>query len=316
MPNKILVTTLGSNTSIGIIKALKQNAAITIVGTDVNEPFRCNGFAFADVYYKLPYYNDVNYIATLIEIIKKEQVDCIIPIHDKEVEAIAANKTLLEQYCSIACNTAAIIELCNDKVVISNTLKDIVPVPTIITTQNEITYPLISKPISGVSSRGIEIFKENYPFEKYNSTTHFLQQCIVGVEYTVDCYSSYIDDTFVYAVRERIETKEGMSIKSQIIQDEALGNYCKAIHTKLNYKGASNIQFIKDACGNYYFIEINPRFAGAGILTYKNGLNMPLYTVLELAKKPTNLQQSHLKVGASMVRYLEETFFDAANTVI
>jgi len=70
------------------------------------------------------------------------------------------------------------------------------------------------------------------------------------------------------------------------------------------------MQFIESK-GIYYFIEINPRFAGAGILSYKANFNSPYYTILEACGHalPT-IEDSNFIFDLKMVRFWEETFYE------
>ena len=71
------------------------------------------------------------------------------------------------------------------------------------------------------------------------------------------------------------------------------------------------IQFIVED-GVPYFIEINPRFSGAGILSYYAGLNSPLFTILEAVQSPLfhELKNIPIKKGIFMTRYWNEKFYE------
>lgn len=312
---RALITSFGSNTSIGVAKSLQKDCFI--VGTDINPFYECNGYNFADIIEKLPFYNDETYTEKLQFLVKKHQINCIIPIHDKEIETIAKLK---DDGClsnvKVAVNSLEITNLCNDKTKINLLLSDIIPIPTVYTNlEEDINFPIIVKDNDGVSSRNIEIVNDIGELKNISLSNKIMQEFIEGEEFTIDCYSSYIEpDLFYYSVRKRLETKSGMSVKSIIIENGLMGTYCKLIHQKLGYKGASNIQFIVKN-NQPYFIEINPRFAGAGILTYKSGYNFPLMTINELCNKQVH-KDAQLQIGNKMVRYYEETFFDESNHCI
>jgi len=315
----VLITSFGSNTAIGVAKALKINSDIKIIGTDSNPVYQCAGYEFADSIIQAPLANEARYEIFLLDTIKKYKIDCVIPIHDKEVEIVAQ---ISEQHIDLtnwAVNKISIVKLCNNKKQINNLLHSVISVPEVFKNIDEAKYPFIIKPNQGVSSKDLFIVSDvkNKPALSFNEEW-IIQSFIEGKEYTVDCYSSYDEQAiFKYAVRERIETKNGMSTKGKIIDIPILGEYCKTIHSVLNYKGVSNIQFIEKN-GQFYFIEINPRFAGGGILTYKSGFNFPLFTVLELTKNIdlAEIQNAEISIGNQMVRYLSETFFDSNDNFI
>lgn len=310
----VLITSFGSNTSIGVAKSLKKH--FNIIGADTNDPSLCNGYIFANVLEKLPKYTEeIQYESVLNSFIDKHNIDLIIPVHDKEIELLAKLYEQGKIYAKVAVNTPDIVNLCNSKSKINYFLSDLVNVPFQYFSEDEIKFPVIVKDEDGVSSRGISIAYKKENLTNINFEGKLVQEFISdGIEYTVDCYTSYISEEFYYSVRKRTETKAGMSVKSEIIKHEILGELCREIHSKLNYKGVSNIQFIiKNE--EIYFIEINPRFAGGGILTYMSGYNFPFMTVMELCYdevcKPENLA-----IGNKMVRYYEETFFDSSDNCI
>ncbi|WP_374361705.1 ATP-grasp domain-containing protein [Cloacibacterium sp.] len=311
---KVLITSIGSNTSIGIAKCLKNHCYI--VGTDINNYFECNGYIFTDKFFKINPANSLKYEEELIEIIKKEKIDCVIPINDIEIEVIASFKHKYN-FVKWALNELEIIKLCNNKYDINNFLSNICNVPKQYLNTSDIQLPIIIKPKNGVSSNGIKVIYEIDDLQlKAIDKNTFMQNFIEGTEYTVDCYSSFINDDFFASVRIRKETKSGMSVKSEIIKDDYLAHICKNIHEKLKYKGASNIQFIKKD-NTYFFIEINPRFAGAGILTYQSGYNYPLFTIEELIYgQAVDCNEKKLSFGNKMVRYYCETIFDNENNII
>lgn len=312
----VLITSFGSNTSIGVAKSLR-NAGCFIIGTDSNPYYECNGYSFADQIEKLPYYNNPSYENELLRLIENYQVNCIIPIHDKEIEVISKMKDngRLENV-NVSVNHFSIIQLCNDKKKVNELLKDIIYVPKVYSKiSEELNFPVIIKDNDGVSSKDIKIVLNINNFEEQDLSNKIVQEFIEGEEFTVDCFSSFYDNNlFYYAVRKRVETKSGMSVKSVIVENPMIGEYCRKIHEVLDYKGVSNIQFI--VSNNIpYFIEINPRFAGGGILTYKSGYNFPLMTINELCNKQID-SAAKLQIGNKMVRYYEETFFNDSNDYI
>lgn len=306
---RVLITSMGSNTSIGIAKSLRLNKQFYIVGTDINEEKNCAGSYFVDKFYKIQLYNSAEYSMSLFEIINREKIDCVIPVLDGEIEVISKLMEMQSNLTNWAVNSLDTILLCNNKLEINHFTDELeIPVPKTFRSKKEFVFPLIKKPKKGVSSRGLSIYKEIDESLLFDEE-YLYQSFVEGTEYTVDCYSSYLNQEFKCSIRERLETKAGISTKGKIVRNELIEDYCYRIHSVLNYKGASNIQFIIE--NNVpYFIEINPRFAGGGVLSYMNGFNLPEITVLELVEKNAQaLAESKVAIGRSMVRYWEEFFY-------
>ena len=317
---RILITSVGSNTSISIIKAIRKNEKkIIIIGTDINEKKLCAGAHLTDNFIKSPSVHlKEDYLQFMLNTIKDNNVDCVIPIHDLEIEAISEIKKIYLDITFWAVNSPEIIKLCNNKLKSAKHAEKLnIKIPKIFNSSNikDVKLPLIVKPINGVSSRGIIIIKTKKELESI--TTHFknsdfiIQEFIKGDEYTVDCYSSYEKKSFYGGVvRIRIETKAGISTKGKIVKNELLLKHCERFLNELNYVGSSNIQFIvKDNIP--YFIEINPRFSGGGILSYNGNFNSPLYTLIEAAKDTLpKFNYDDINFGLTMCRYWEEVFYE------
>jgi carbamoylphosphate synthase large subunit len=309
----VLVTSLGSNTAIGVIKALRYYKDISVTGTDTFPAHLSAGSSFADRFYQVPLAVADDYETQLISIIKEQNIQCVIPIHDVEVKKIAALAEKYPSLCFWAVNKPAIIAMCNDKKKINSFLADQkINVPQMFNSVAEILYPAIYKPNEGVSSKGIQLIASAAESSRqFDLENGFLQKMIKGEEFTVDCYTAYGDDYFKCSVRKRIETKEGISTKGLTVDYPLLEKLSAEIHQALGYKGASNIQFIVEN-EVPYFIEINPRFSGAGILSYHAGLNSPLFTALESVQSPlfNELRERPVKKGIFMTRYWNENFYE------
>ncbi|MFL9482446.1 ATP-grasp domain-containing protein [Chitinophagaceae bacterium LWZ2-11] len=317
----ILITSIGSNTAISVVKAIRGlPQPIKIIGTDTNTISECAGAHFVDLFYQISYASDKElFEKEIITIIKKESIDCVIPIHDKEIEIISIMSEKWPSLTFWAVNNENVIKICNNKRVANNLfLNNGINVPNVYDLMEEIdSFPVIIKPIAGVSSKGIKIIKNKEELTPIDKTQDLLiQQYITGTEYTVDCFSNYDGVFYGGLARERLETKEGMSTKGVTRKIDSLIEYSKKIHEILNYKGASNIQFIISE-NKVYFIEINPRFSGAGILSYKANFNSPYFTILQALKKelPT-FSDLHIKYDLKMVRYWEEHFYEKENIIV
>lgn|GEM_PF-1031324 len=318
---KILITSLGSNTAISVIKGFKKlNNDIFLVGTDTNEKKLCAGYRFVDKFYQVSSsMNELDYINDMKKIIEQEKIDAIIPIHDLEVQTLAKYKKEL-QPVEIVANDYEIVELCNNKIETNKVvLQTSVNVPKTYDSYDDIAdeeYPLIIKPKDGVGSKNIEIFKSKQELEFFLKDEKFenyiLQQFIEGVEYTVDCYSSLLRGDFIGGVpRERIVVRDGICTKGRTFFDEELIESCEKILAQLNFKGPSNIQFMRSYHDNQlYFIEINPRFASTAVISIEANFNLSQYIFKELmGQKVERVPYQDINYNLYMSRYWEESFY-------
>lgn len=312
---KVLITSVGSNTSISVVKALRKlNNEVFIVGTDSNPRHLCAGSEWVDKFFTLPTVRKKpDYLEALERIVKKEPINCLIPIHDLEIEVVSEVLDKLNQHCFVATNISSIILLCNDKGATNRIAVEAgLQVPGSFSENNTFAFPLIAKPLKGVSSRGLILITNesdlNSFTKQHQQEEYIVQEFIKGEEYTIDTYSDYKGNFYGGMVRRRIETKAGISTKGVTIDDHLLIPLCKKFLELIEYKGAANLQFIvRD--GIAYFIEINPRFSAGGILSYEAGFNSPGFTILEASQeKLPPFESLNLKYNLYMTRYWQEKF--------
>jgi carbamoyl-phosphate synthase large subunit len=325
----ILVTSVGSNPSIGIIKALRlaeNSFNIHITGIDINPPHLCAGALLVDEFIQVPLvYEREKYRKAILKIVHEKKIDCVFPIHDHELVVIAELKKEFPSLCFWAVNEASVIEICNNKLRANALAAKLgITTPENFTDHKNISakkFPVIVKPLDGVSSRGICITHNKEQLENFmnnkDEKKYLIQSYISNdAEFTVDAYSTNDGKFYGAIARQRIETKEGIATKGVTVKNDLLIDMTKRFLEAMNYKGIANLQFIRSK-GEYYFIEINPRFSGAGIFSIHAGFNSPMFTVMEsLNKKLPEFLSLELKYNFYMTRYWQENFSYAAGDIV
>lgn len=85
-----------------------------VVGVDIGELVPAK--YFADVFYKVPKWNDKGYIDTLLNICKKENIDMLIPLYEKEFILLCENREKFSEIgTTIILSDKEVIEIFNDK---------------------------------------------------------------------------------------------------------------------------------------------------------------------------------------------------------
>jgi carbamoyl-phosphate synthase large subunit len=317
---RVLVTSVGSNTSICVIKGLRRQAIydVYIIGTDINNREDIAGSFLCDSFYKVPLASDTkNYIDALKRIVTVEAIDLLVPINNTEVEVIGKNRETLDKSTFILISPQETIEICNDKLKTYAFFQK-TKIPTVSTyapkkdtssevTRAGLTYPLIAKPRRGLGSRGVyEITDEkDYDALVRKIDDPIIQEKVGGIEYTIDVFCE--DGVLISAIpRKRIEARAGISYKGETENEQTLINYAALISKELKIVGPANLQCFKSNEG-VKFIEINPRFSGGLILSIAAGVNSPLFA-LKMAIGEKLLPVTDFKVKR-MCRYLEEVFY-------
>jgi carbamoyl-phosphate synthase large subunit len=125
-------------------------------------------------------------------------------------------------------------------------------------------------------------------------------------------------------VRERIETKGGVSYKGITVHDDELVHEVIRMVRLIGIVGPANIQAFRPSTMaspynrrySLFFSEINPRFSGALALTLAAGLNSPLLLLKIALGLPVASVVNHTRIGMTMLRYWNEVFLDPSGSPI
>lgn len=260
---RILITSVGTATSVNLIKEFKKKGDY-VVGVDINPLGYTAGSCLSDKFHQIVLAVDDDYLPMLSEIIVNEKIDVLIPINDIEIYIISQNIDKISCKCIIPDKET--IEMARDKYICSLKMKEIgIQVPEMLSSSRD--DKLILRDRLGVGSKGIEIIPKGKIIPEYSVKEKFLQRFVEGEEYTVDILADQNGKPIYIIPRKRLEVKSGVATKVAIENDSILVNYVELILNNVRLPGFSNIQFIKDVKGNYWFIEINSRFSGCGAAT-------------------------------------------------
>jgi carbamoyl-phosphate synthase large subunit len=280
---KILITSIGRR--IQLIKHLKSD--LELVGVDCNDDIA--GKFFVDKFYKIPKFDNKNYINRLIEISKKENINMIIPLYEREFYLLCEERDRFTEIgVHILLSSKEIIEICNYKENTQSFFEDNninSPKTYILEDLNkDLEFPLIIKPSEGMGSQNVfkvKNRKELIFFSEYVENP-IIQKFIDGEEYTVDVLCDFKGRPVYIIPRKRIEVRSGEVSKSKVVLDSEIIEQTKRVIEKLNtYKdknglgvqGPITIQCFKEKNGEITFLEINPRFGGGVPLSFEAGAN-------------------------------------------
>lgn len=286
----ILITSAGRRVSLVkfFMKELKRvNPEYKVFTVDMNpeESAACN---ISDGYNKIPRISSKNYIDSLLDFCKNNEIGLIIPTIDTELLILSQNISLFKNNnVDILISDQEFINKCRDKRLIHKFFTEYnIKVAKDIARDN-ITFPFFAKPFDGSCSQDtyfVQNEKDLTSSVLNNNKLMFLEYIDSNVydEYTVDMYYDKNSRLKSAIPRKRIEVRSGEVSKSKTIKNEIY----KMVFDKLSYvkglRGCITLQvffseFYKDIIG----IEINPRFGGGYPLSYLAGANFPEYIVKE-----------------------------------
>ena len=303
----ILITSCSKK--VLLIKSFKtylNNKGGLLFATDIN--INSPALYFADDHFLCPKSSEHLFIEFLINNCIKYKIGLVIPTSCRELKKFSENKNKFEKIgCKVMICSPETINICQNKINFINFCKNNdIPVPCTYTNINEvINYPIFSKPISGSASQGLKKINNNDDLQYIDFEKNVVQEFVNWKEYTID-YIGDFDGNYINCIpRERIHVVNGESCVSQIFNNEIIKNYCKKLGNKLKLVGHNTIQCFFN---NEYvkFIEINPRFGGAGNLGVNAGLNSPKILIDLLYNN--NIYVSETKDELIMLRYSTDVF--------
>lgn len=293
---------------------------VTIITVDASD--QVAGRYFSDHFYRVPRANDPEFVPALLSLCQMHQVRLLVPIVDYEFAPLSLARPLFaEQGCLVGISPPEVIATANDKLATYRFWRrhgfgaaQTWSADEARRQADVLTYPVFLKPaVDGRSS--IDCYKVGnaadlrmYLDQVPNA---LVQEFVDAPEYTADILADLGSEVKGVVVRERIETKGGVSYKGITVQDDEMVAEVIRMVRMLGIVGATNIQaFRRD--GQLLFNEINPRFSGALALTLAAGLNSPLMLLKIALGLPVSDMIGRTRIGMTMLRYWDEVFVDPA----
>jgi carbamoylphosphate synthase large subunit len=315
---RLLVTCVGGFTVPTLLDCLDKSSIFSYYLVGVDSKSSGNSRELLDSYYQVPNGSDNRYIEKILDIVKNEKIEFILPGSDEEAICISKNKKIFNDIgVKPIVSNIEVIELITNKYNTYMTLaKKGVRVPKykIVNSIDELRsaiyeygYPdttVISKPVNGRGGRGLYVFEGNDSppawlgsgqrekiIKKQNLTEEILGQAIQG-----DCLvmpalttPSYDADVVAVAgvvklavVRERVNPAGIPFQGNKIHSDTLITQYCQDIATALDLDSIHDIDLMTDQNGEPCIIEVNPRPSGSMAATLTAGIPVVDIAILTL----------------------------------
>lgn len=309
----ILVTSAGVATAVNVISAIRSSTKYRCCITSADMSKDSAGLYLSDNHYITPSVESLNFIDNLKEIIEKDNIDFIFPLHSSEIEFFAENKKQLNDLdVGVTIPDKSVVNRCNNKDQFELFLKEngfIYPK----TYKNKAAidnYPVFIKQKVGSSSKNAYKVNSEETLEFYidgKEDKYIIQEYIDWHEITIDCYVNKNYKLVGFVPRFRLKVKDGKSVIAKTMYNHQVFEQTKTLLEKLNFRGACNIQmFYKD--GEIKIIEINPRLAAGGLpLATRAGVNIPELMMDDYFGKVEDKLIEYNK-NLTMYRYLTEVF--------
>lgn len=342
-PLKILVSASGAPGCSTLIKMLKSisERKIEIVAVDMDG--EAVGRFLADKFYQVPPADHEEYLGTMLEIVKNEEVEVFYVVSSAEILKIAENKKKFEKLCCqvTASNPDSIKKAINKYSLYKTLQKNTdVPVPRFFYPKSlnefvyfaeKLGYPenrVCFKPHDSKGSRGFRILDANInrrdlllnykPESTFMSLEEFIEifkegdfpeliimEYVDGIHYDAMCLADE-GTPLLITIKTREASRWGVVVKGELVNNLELLEICKKIIQEFKLSYNVGLQFIKDK-----IIEINPR---PSTFIYQNDLIEPYLAIRlalrEISHEEIMLYQNKIHYGRRMVRYMDQIFWE------
>ncbi len=300
----IVVTHTSSPTCVGTLHSLREAFDCRIIGIDASHSY--DKHLLDGVYTEDR--SAEGYIQRVIDICKKESSSIVIPHSISERILFMENESLfVGQGISILSSSAESIKTSESKLAFLSLCKELnIPVGEyhVASTYKELKefvyqlgYPakkVVVKPVEGSGSRGFRILNKRVNFRRMFSSHRpdhpettlsnlhsiigdkfaplIVSEFLPGEEYTVD--GLCIPDHELYVVRERVETKNGLTTVGKVVEHKEIEEYSKKLTRALGLTTVFGFQFKADENGQVKALECNPRIQGTMVMSTMAGANI------------------------------------------
>ena len=273
----------------------------------------------------VPRIAEPGYLRFMVDMVKRERIDLIVPTIDTELVKLAEAKAQFQALgCTVLVSEPNVIRICQDKLLTYRSLASGgIPTPQTWTLREALK--LKNKPIPGFikpryGSAGMGTARVNRLDElriKGRKVHHPIVQTLArGIEHTLDVYCSLTDGAVRCVVpRRRLEVKGGEVSKAQVVKDRKLMALGKRVVEHLgDCVGVVTVQMMRPERGPTKVIEINPRFGGGAPLSIAAGADFPKWILTELLGRKPTIRLDGFKANLQMLRYDQSVFRDSRNS--
>ena len=246
------------------------------------------------------------YVQDIIDTCNKYGVDVVISLNDLELPILARHKNDIKEKtgAKVIVPSEEVIDICFDKIKTVEFAKNLnIQTPlTFLSAESfksanaagDIEFPVVVKPRWGSASIGLEFPEEMREFElsfeminiKLDRTilsevssadrdsAIMIQQKIAGREYALDIVNDLEGNHVGVIVKEKLSMRSGETDKAVTVNNSEISAIGKLIGENLGHVGNLDCDIMEEN-GQYFLIEMNPRFGGGYPFSHEAGANVP-----------------------------------------
>lgn len=272
-----------------------------IVATDMQ--LSAPALTAADIKMKVPAVYDPEYIDKTIEICKGYDIKALFSLNDLELPILSANRDKFQEIgVKLIVSSQEVIDICFDKYRTAGYVESLgLKTPkTFINyedaldaiTKGSLKFPLVLKPRWGSGSIGIEFVNDIEELQEVygmllkkikksilatasqGEEYILIQEKIEGQEYGLDVMNDLNGCNHGVSVKKKLAMRAGETDKAETVDNPEIRNIGQILGQNLHHIGNLDVDvFERD--GQYYVLELNPRFGGGFPFSYEAGVNFP-----------------------------------------
>jgi glutathione synthase/RimK-type ligase-like ATP-grasp enzyme len=259
-------------------------------------------------------YSSPDYAQWLMRTVSSGDYDLLIPISDRVVDVVSHYRDKLSEHIALALPEPKHVELARDK---ARTAKyamshgELVPpsyFPENMAAVRELipalSYPVVVKLPRGTAGHGVFVVHDAAAvvdcFERHGRPDNwpFIQDFVPGdiADVAAVCdHGEMVTYFSFYAELKHLVGGTPPYVRS--LADPALVDMAGRLVRQLGWHGAIDFDFVRAASGDYYLLEINPRFSGTTNFAYKLGIDLPRSYLDVVLGRPSRAHQRSYQDG-------------------
>jgi len=274
----------------------------------------------SDCAHQIPATRSPAYVPALLKIVKKYQIDLLIPLLDLELLKLARARHAFERLgCGVLISSSSVVQTCQDKLRMFEFFErhDIDTPQTWLSNQihklGNHRFPYFLKPRQGSASQGNFVIrtKADLKMLAQQFPDAIIQEFVAGIEHTLDVYTGYDGRPRCVVPRRRIEVRGGEVTKARTVKhDGIIKTGVRVAEALAECVGLITIQLIVTPRGRIRVIEVNPRFGGGVPLAIRAGADFPKWLLAEWLGRRPRIQLDQFQNNLTMLRFHQSFFID------
>lgn len=319
----VLIFPAGTEIGLEINKSLAYCKDITLFGASSVKSNHAS-YVFSN-YFMLPNVDSINFVEELNNTIEKYSIDYIFPAHDDVIFEMSQNRDIIK--AKIVCPSRETCHISRFKSLTYDKLDGIVEIPKRYYSIDEVDeYPVFVKPNRGQGSIGARIIQTREKLQEAcnKDETLLILDLLTGEEYTVDCFSDREKGLLFASGRNRIRTRNGISMNSATVSNNEFFEMAEKISNAMNFYGAWFFQVKYSSYGVLKLLEVAPRIPGTMCVSRAKGVNLPLLSIYEQERRDINILTNNIQIEVdralenrySFVLDYDSVYVDFDDTII